>query len=124
MITPNELLEKLIKYNDIETATAIWARANSLEKEFLEVKKACIAIVEKHLRQTGETKGKTQTCSYGWTNPKPKTRLNESAWEKAILENNELYNLITQLEFKQKQVEQAQKQYTEEYKPEPRIYIK
>ena len=124
MTTPNDLIKSLTKYNDIETATAIWAQANQITKQYEEVKKMCHAIVEKHLRETGEAKGKTATCSYGWTNPKPKTRLNESAWQKAIVEQKDLYELVSQHEWQKKRLEQAQKPYLEEYTPPARIYIK
>ena len=124
MNTAQELLKKLIEYNDIESATTIYTEANAIIKEYNEVKKACIAIVERHLRETGELKGKTAIASYGWTQPKPKLQLNEQKWQEAITNNDNLWELVTQLEHKQKKVEMAQKNYMEEVYPKSRVYIK
>ena len=121
---PRELIEKLLKYNDVETATAIWAQANQLVKEFTEIKKMCQATVEQHLLDTGELKGHTETASYGFTQPKAKLVLNKERWEQALLDNLEIRQVQTDYEYAQLKLHNAQKAYMDKEVPTPRVYIK
>ena len=123
-MTPTELIAKLTQYNDIETATAIWAEANTMAKECAAIKKMCQSLVEQHLIKTGEAKGKTQTCSYGWTNPKPKRQLNEKEWQTAMLENEHIREIVSTFEWQEMRLNRAKEPFYEEVVPEARVYIK
>lgn len=125
MNTPDELMQKMVQYDDIESLIALYIEARKAKDEYDNLRKALQSKVEERLRQTGETKGRTSFgISYGITQPTPKTRLDKSAWEKAILEDEKLHKLVYDYEYKQKQIEAAQRQFTEEYIPEGRVYIK
>ena len=123
-MTPKEMIAKLTRYNDIETATAIWAEANAMEKEYKAIKKMCSGMVKNHLIETGEAKGKTQTASYGWTNPKPKLQLNEKAWENAMLDNHNIREIVQLYQHQEMRLKRAQEPFYEEIVPPARVYIK
>jgi hypothetical protein len=120
----DEMLLNLYKYGDVETATCIWSEANEAEKKAAEVKKACMSLVERHLRETGEKKGKTSVAVYGWTSPKPKLQLNERKWNMALESNTDLYAIVSSYEFAKLKLDNAQKEYIEEIEGTPRVYIK
>ena len=123
-MTPQEMLEKLTQYNDIETATAIWAEANAMAKEYAAIKNMCSGMVKNHLIETGEAKGKTATCAYGWTNPKPKRQLNEKAWENAVLDNPDIREIVQLYQHQEMRLNRAKEPFYEEVQPNPRVYIK
>lgn len=123
-MTPDEMLIKLTQYNDIETATALWAEANTMEKRYKEIKDMCRGIVENHLRETGKLKGKTQTCAYGWTQPKPKRQLNEYKWQEAMLNNEDIREIVTAFEWQEMRLNRAKEPYYENVEQPMRVYIK
>lgn len=125
MSTLDELYEKLLSYNDVESAVLIYRDALDMEKKFEELKKVAASRVESHLRETGELKNKTSFgVTYGWTNPKPKLKLNERAWTNAVIQDKELQQLVSELEWKQKQLAEKQKPFIEEVASPMRLYIK
>jgi len=125
VVTLDELYNKLLQYNDVESAVAIYRDALDMEKKFAELKKLAANRVETHLRETGEAKGKTSFgVTYGWTNPKPVQKLNDELWTNAVISNPDLQLLVSELEWKQKQLEEKQKPFIEEIPGTSRLYIK
>ena len=116
--------ELLVKYNDPESVSAIWAEINELIKKLDEIKKLCRTKLENYLRKTGEVKLRTKTASIGWTKPEPKLKLNQAKWQAAVLNDSKLYDLVKIYDLKRAQIEDAQKDYIEEVTSEPRLYIR
>lgn len=125
MNTPNDLyLIAEQNQGNIESIIAVYLEANELTKQYDTVKKYCMELVGAYLQGNNLKRGKTDIGSFGFTEPKPQLRLNQEKWEQAVKTNPDIYKTLQWYASAKDALELAQKDYTEEYIPESRPYIK
>ncbi len=134
MDTPDELLPEqlaaqlvagltryLSRYEDVESAIAVYKTACSVIHQVEEVKKAAYSLAEQDLRLQQEQLHKTEAGVAGWTHPKTPP-LNRVAWEVALERDDHLKEIQRQYEQAEELLKQAQQPYME--LPEPNFYIR
>ena len=83
MKDPNELMSKLLQYNDPESAIAVYKEIAGYLKQFKEIQDAAKKVVELHLETVGEFEVITGAGKAAYTQPKT-PKLNKEKWATAM----------------------------------------
>lgn len=114
------LLEMLVKYQDPETAVAVYKEASGYIDAFERVKDIAKGFIKNHLFETGELELTTRAGKVVYTSPKT-PRLNADAWRAATVARPELRTLQQQFDAARDALDLAQAPFKELPAPTLRI---
>lgn len=120
---PEEIGMQAATSEDLTSVVTLYRMALNLEKDYKEVKEACKGRAAMLLNETGEVSVRTDAGTVGWTSPKPKRVLDETAWMKALDASPTLRTLVGQAEFHSTALKAAQAEYFVDQPQEPKVYI-
>jgi len=83
MQSPNELMQILLKYKDVESAIALYKEIAGYVVSYKEVQKAARATIGLHLTELGEREVKTNAGKAAYTVPKT-PKLDKKLWREAM----------------------------------------
>ena len=112
MKTPAELLATLLKYNDPESAIAVYKEIAGYLKEFKDVQTAAKGIVELCLGELGELEIKTNAGKAAYTKPKT-PKLNKEKWAVAMSRDRALMEVQNRFNAAQNDLDVAQEPFKE-----------
>jgi len=103
--------------DDNEELVRVYIILSDLANSINALKKSVMVYVENNLRNAGKTWDETENASFGITDPKPRSRVDEKAWESAMESSLELTKL--QVEY-----DRARSPFLQDATQQPRVYIR
>ena len=103
--------------DDNDELARIYVQLNDLSRRVSELKKLISAHIDENLRSQDLRWGECDIASYGITDPTPRAKIDEKAWQAAVEESMELTKL--ELEY-----QKARSPFMYDATQEPRVYIR
>ena len=120
MTDAERLMEKLVEYEDLESAVAIYLEAHSLQNALDDVKRVAKGWVEQYLASTGEIEYSCKAGKAKLTNPRT-ARLDRKSWSAAVAADRNLADVQFAYDAASANLDKAQEPF--KVLPEPTLRI-